>query len=99
MCHQVVEKALKGYYSFTQSDNPPYIHNLTILAERAGIYDTLNDKQLDLIDLLEPLNIEARYPSHKEMLLKTLSSERCSKIILETEELLLWIKNKLLKKP
>jgi len=29
----------------------------------------LSEEQLDFIDKLEPLNIEARYPSYKEILL------------------------------
>lgn len=91
MCHQVIEKALKGYFA----DNPPYIHNLTVLAKKAGIYGLFDDKQKDIIDLLEPLNIEARYPTVKNKLLKSLSKERCKKILKETEALFLWIKARL----
>ena len=31
MCHQVIEKALKGYYVATLLEDPPFLHNLTIL--------------------------------------------------------------------
>lgn len=94
MCHQVIEKALKGYCTSVLSENPPYVHNLTILAKKSGIYESLNDEQLDVIDLLQPLNIQARYPTAKDKLLKSLSKERCKKIIAETEALFLWIKAK-----
>ncbi|MFZ5969197.1 MAG: HEPN domain-containing protein [Bacillota bacterium] len=94
MCHQVIEKALKGYFTSVLPENPPYVHNLTILAKKSGVYEFLSDEQLDIIDLLEPLNIQARYPTVKDKLLKSLSKERCKKIIEETEALFLWIKAK-----
>ena len=34
-------------------------------------YDEMTDEQKDFIDFLEPLNIEARYPTTKEKLLAT----------------------------
>ena len=95
MCHQVIEKALKGCFVSLFSDNPPYTHNLTILAKKSGVYVFFSEEQKDFIDLLEPLNIQARYPTVKEKLLKSLSEERCEKIIEETETLFSWIKTKL----
>ena len=47
------------------------------------------------IDKLEPLNIEARYPSYKERLMKSLTKEYCAELLSQTKELQLWIKNKL----
>jgi HEPN domain-containing protein len=95
MCHQVIEKALKGHYVGATEDVPPYTHNLTTLAKKSGVYDVLSDEQKDLLDTLQPLNIEARYPTHKEKLMKSLSEERCKGILEETEELFLWVKMKL----
>jgi HEPN domain-containing protein len=95
MCHQVIEKALKGYYTSVLPDNPPYVHNLTVIAKKSDLYSFLNDMQKDIIDLLEPLNIEARYPMVKDKLLKSLSKERCEKILKETEALFIWIKARL----
>ena len=51
--------------------------------------------QTDFIDALEPLNIEARYPSYKERLMKTLTEERCKELMKQTDELRLWIKSRL----
>jgi hypothetical protein len=45
--------------------------------------------------MLEPLNIEARYPSHKKRLLKSLTENKCVEIIENTKELQKWIKQKL----
>ena len=50
--------------------------------------------QLRLLDILSPLNIEARYPLHKAMLLQSLTPERCRELITETEALYQWLKTK-----
>lgn len=47
------------------------------------------------VDLMVPINIEARYPSYKEALSRGLNQEFCSNIISKTKELQLWIKSKL----
>jgi len=52
MCHQVVEKVLKGYYVFDINETPPHIHNLSILAKKVQLYNVLAEEQKDLIDLL-----------------------------------------------
>jgi HEPN domain-containing protein len=95
MCHQVIEKMLKAYWSDNLSEPPVKIHTLSRLAERCGLYQQLTEDQLLLIDALEPLNIEARYPSYKERLLKSLSNEACNSLINRTDDLRLWIKQKL----
>lgn len=68
MCHQVIEKALKAYWSNVLEEPPLKIHTLSRLAERSGLDKFMSESQLDFIDELEPLNIEARYPSYKEVL-------------------------------
>lgn len=95
MCHQTIEKIFKAYYVKVKTDNPPYTHNLTLLAEKSGIYANMTDEQKDFIDLLEPLNIEARYPTTKEKLLQVLTDEKCTELIKLTECELEWIIKKL----
>ena len=95
MCQQVIEKILKGQYVFTKKGNPPYTHNLTYLAMQCGIYENMPEVYKDVIDMLEPLNVEARYPTHKEKLMRTLNYERCKEIVQKTEVLYQWIKKKL----
>lgn len=95
MCHQVIEKILKGYFVYTIKQTPPYTHNLTKISKESGIYNLLSEYQKDMLDSLEPLNIEARYPTSKEHLIKELTKEKCSNIIQETEELYKWIRAKL----
>lgn len=60
---------------------PLKIHSLSRLAERTGLDKQLSEEQLDFIDKLEPLNIEARYPSYKERLMKSLTKEYCAELL------------------
>ena len=77
-------------------EEPPLkIHSLSRLAESSDLDKEMTDEQLDFIDELEPLNIEARYPSYKERLMKSLTAERCRELIKQTNELRTWIKSKL----
>jgi HEPN domain-containing protein len=98
MCHQAIEKVLKAAFVTNKKENPPYTHNLSILAKESTIYALLSDKQKDLLDLLDPLNIEARYPTYKDQIFRSLSKEKCVEILRATKELQQWIKEKLLKK-
>jgi HEPN domain-containing protein len=96
MCHQTIEKVLKGYYVSARNENPPYTHNLAFLAKEAGLHNKMTEGQKDFIDLIEPLNVEARYPTHKGKLMQTLDHHLCMEILRETEELYRWIKRQLL---
>lgn len=98
MCHQAIEKILKGHYVFIRSKTNPFSHNLTFLAKESGAYDLFSEEQKNFIDLLEPLNIEARYPTYKEKLIQALDKKKSKKILSQTKELHRWIKEKLLKK-
>jgi HEPN domain-containing protein len=91
MCHQVIEKILKAYYSKLNEKIPPYTHKLIYLAQEGGFYDLFNEEQLDFIIEIEPLNIEARYPEYKERLLKRLTPTYCELLIKRTKELQQWI--------
>ena len=58
--HLTVEKILKAYVVKKTKKFPPMIHNLVSLAKIADL--TLTTEQIDLLTILNPLNIEARYP-------------------------------------
>lgn len=95
MCHQAVEKALKGVFVLCKPEEDlPYIHKLMRLANLSGISEEMSEEQLSLLDLLSPLNIEARYPLHKSKLLASLTVERCETMIKETEAMYQWIRKK-----
>lgn len=95
MCHQTIEKVLKAYWSSVLEEPPLKIHSLSRLAEKSGLDKDMSEEQTDFIDELEPLNIEARYPSYKERLMRSLSHNRCKELIEQTDKLRTWIKSKL----
>ena len=95
MCHQVIEKILKGFYVFQKNANPSYTHNLSHLAHQGGLNDKMTEEQKDFIDILEPLNVGARYPTHKEQLIRSLDEEKCKEILQKTERLYQWIRQQL----
>jgi HEPN domain-containing protein len=96
LCHQVAEKCLKAFFCHSQKKEPPYTHNLLVLAEQSKFDTCGQDEFLALFNELMPLNIQARYPEDKELLLKTLTKKRCEELYRRTKELSKWIK-KLLK--
>ena len=95
MCHQVVEKTLKAYWSAKREDMPPYIHNHKRLAEGCGLYEQMSEDQKDFINAISTYNIQARYPEYKSQLTHILDQKQCRYIIDTTKELQLWIKSKL----
>jgi len=95
MCHQTIEKVFKAYYSKLTSDIAPFSHSLSYIAKKGEFYDIFSEDQQNFIDQLEPLNIEARYPSHKERLLKSLTYVKCKELIEKTQQMQQWIKSKL----
>ena len=95
MCHQAIEKILKAYYSKTFDELPPYIHNLRRLANLSDLYNQMSEQQIELLETLEPLNIDSRYPDYKKRIYQTLNEEKCKNLLKETEVLFKWIKAQL----
>jgi len=83
------------FYEFIKIEIAPFPHSLSFLAKQSSLYEKLSEEQMDFIDLLEPMNIETRYPTHKEQLLKSLTNKRCVDILEKTQELYQWIIQKL----
>jgi HEPN domain-containing protein len=95
MCHQVIEKIFKAYYSKLKEEIPPYTHKLIYLARHGGFYDLLKEEQINFVLELEPLNIEARYTEYKERLARRLTPNYCETLIEQTKILQQWIKEHL----
>ena len=95
MCHQAVEKILKGYFTKIKDDTPPFTHDVTGLAQKTGLYDLMNEQQKDFLEDLNPLNIEARYPDYKSKIAQTMTKSVTQIILTNTKELLQWIKQKI----
>lgn len=95
MCQQTLEKTIKAYHTMHQPDDPPFIHNLTRLAEKSGLYELMSDEQKMFLDVMTPMNIEARYPDYKSRIAASLNEKVCQDIIEQTEQMQSWIKSKL----
>ena len=92
LCHQVVEKCLKAYFWHIRKAEPPYTHNLLLLSEKAKFDEHAKEEHLVLFNELMPLNIQARYPEDKELLLKALTGKKCKELYTNTKEFYTWIK-------
>lgn len=98
MCHQAIEKLLKACHVAMVGDSPPRTHDLRVLARKSNLYEKLTDEQRDFVDLLMPLNIEGRYPTDRDRLIKELTPARGGRILQETQELFKWIREQFLTK-
>ena len=94
MCHLAVEKALKAVIE-NEGETPKKIHNLIRLAELGGVLESMTDEQTDLLDTLNPLQIEARYPAYMQQIKNFLTSDQCATLIQQTKEMVQWIENQL----
>lgn len=95
MAHQSIEKILKAYFVSKTGETAPFTHSLSFLAKKADIYKHFSDEQQSFMDLLEPMNIEARYPINKKKLLENLTEKRCASVLNNARELREWIRLKL----
>jgi len=95
ICHLIAEKALKAVIASVTDDVPPKDHRLIKLVELAQGDDELSEEQIILLTKLQPLQIEARYPSYKERIPATLTPDYCNELIKGTKELVCWIKSRL----
>ena len=95
MCHQAVEKIFKGYFAKVKNITPPFKHDLEYLTQQSGLYSLLDDEQITFIEVLNPLNIEARYPDYKNKIAQYLTNEKIQDIYNKTKELLQWTKEKM----
>lgn len=62
--HLVIEKLLKAMYIQNVDINPPKLHDLLRLAEKAKI--KLSEEKQDILDVITTFNINARYPDYKQ---------------------------------
>jgi HEPN domain-containing protein len=96
LCHQVVEKSLKAHFLHTRKKDPPYSHNLLLLSEQSKFDKHADQEHFSLFNELMPINIQARYPEDRELLLRVLNEKKSKELYTKTKKFYLWIK-KLLK--
>ena len=95
MCHQVLEKIFKAYWSKKKTEPAPYTHNLINLAQSCGLGQLFDAEKRNFVSQMMPLNIEARYPSYKQAIGESLTESRCKDIISRTKEIQQWVKTML----
>ena len=92
LCHLTVEKLLKAYFWKNIGTEPPYTHNLLVLSKKSNLNEILSEETNQLLFKLIPLNIEARYPTNKQEIYKTLSKSYCEVLFREIKEFMSWMK-------
>lgn len=98
LCHLAIEKTLKGYWAQVKKSSPPFTHDLSLLAERTGILGAMDERAMTVMDFLEPLHIEGRYPTEKTRVLRLLTQRKCEWLMKETRRMHKWIRSKLSEK-
>jgi HEPN domain-containing protein len=98
LCHLAIEKILKAYWVHAKKTTPPFTHDLSLLADRTGLLGAMDERAMTVLDFLEPLHIEGRYPTEKSRLLRMLTPTKCAWLMKETQRLHKWIKDRLSEK-
>src|SRR6056297_838092 len=80
MCHQSIEKILKGIYSKKFNEISPKIHNLARLLKMIKLENEIPNNYVELINELNPLNIATRYPDQELDIINNLDYEYSSKL-------------------
>lgn len=68
-----LEKTLKALHYHKQNDHPLYIHDLVVLAERAGL--VLIDDRVSDFKIITGFNVSARYVEYKQKIRKIATYE------------------------
>ena len=91
MCHQAIEKTLKAYWCVCRDDDPPFTHSHINLARGCGLYTKMSKQQLDFLDEMIPMNIEARYNEYKDAVAGNLNKAKIQDILDKTKQMHEWI--------
>ncbi|MCX6090840.1 MAG: HEPN domain-containing protein [Candidatus Atribacteria bacterium] len=92
MGHLAIEKVLKGLFQKTNLKVPPKTHDLIFLL--TFIQVKVPEDKISFIQVLNDAQIRTRYPDNLEKLVKEYTADVIQNILIETEELLLWIEEK-----
>lgn len=87
--HLTLEKILKAFFVFRNDQTPPMTHRLTYLAEKSSL-DLSND-HLELLEIVNDFNLEARYPDEKFSFYKKCTSEFTTLYLNKIEEFKTWL--------
>ena len=93
MCHLAIEKALKGLYRAKLRSDPPKVHDLLFLANRAQLAPPPELK--DLLYELDGLSIPTRYPDELKKMTVTYNQQSTEPMLARARKALQWLKAQL----
>jgi HEPN domain-containing protein len=93
MCHQAIEKLVKGLYILHVDDNVPRIHNIAELLKKfENKLSTHIDQEIYTFFYdLSRYYIVVRYPDYKNKLSTYLNKEKVEPILTKTREVFTWL--------
>jgi HEPN domain-containing protein len=90
--HLVIEKLLKGYLILKTGKNPPFIHNLVKISEKAGM--EMEESQKISLAVITTFNLNARYDNEKKEFYRRCTRTYTIEKLKEIKRLRKWIKEK-----
>ena len=89
--HLVIEKLLKALYIKNSNDvmGVPKVHNLLLLAEKAGI--KLDENRLKKLKVINTFNIAARYDDYKKEFYNKCTYDYTTEQLKNIEEMREWL--------
>lgn len=93
--HLALEKLLKAYYVKLKGKTPPKTHSLLFFSGELPL--NLTDDGQYLLEELEGVGIEARYPPDLDEILIRLSQSTVETILIRSKQVFAWIKRELIK--
>lgn len=91
--HLSVEKILKAIYVARKKEQAPFIHNLKLLAEDAGI--AISPEQADELLRISAFNLESRYPDEKRTFRKKCTYAFTETELIKIKDIYQWLKSML----
>ncbi len=91
-CQQAIEKMLKAIIVHRKNELPPRIHQLTRLADVAGL--GMNQDKKDFLRKLSIYYIKTRYPDEIIDLSSNLNKESAQWVLNQTQEIIQWLHSK-----
>jgi HEPN domain-containing protein len=93
--HLALEKLLKGYYMKLRGKVPPKTHSLLYFIGELSLQ--LPQDEQSLLEELEGMGIEARYPPSLDDTLQWLTPEKVVNTLTRSQLVFTWIKQEFLK--
>lgn len=94
MCQQTIEKNIKAMLAMRGKEIRP-IHNLSKLAEDAGVLQELDKETQKFIDMLSHYYLNARYKETITTLSQTIGKKEAKDYLEKTKNLILWLTQKM----